>query len=298
MSETLPRRFIVRDRDDHTRILLEGCQWSNGGISTLYHEVPWAKSTNGLFRALADHPSSFDFPGNVEQVEILAATIWGELHWLDKSDEELRAAAQAQADLASAAWTKARDEMHEIFFGARRPWGEPVRVVEDANADVPIAGDFSAGEPEEDSENESGGRRFFEPGTVVYVDDEYHITSSQTGIPVGIIGEDGEIAQHGQVIGFVPSLALFEQVAAQDEDLKTLMAGLRSKSVEITFERVDTEVFNLLIGPVNCKHCGKPVKATLRMGNTVWVHDDLGTSEYCSFRAEPDLPIHEDEEPA
>lgn len=295
MSETLPRRFIVRDRDDHTRILLEGCQWSNGGISTLYHEVPWAKSTSGLFRALADHPSSFDFPGNVEQVEILASTIWGELHWLDMTTEEIEdAAAKAHEEIA-AAWTQARAEMNEIFFGARRPWGEPITPVEEP---VVEGTDVRIGAPEEDSENESGGRRFFEPGTVVYVDDEYHITSSQTGIPVGIIGEDGEIAQHGQVIGFVPSLALFEQVAAQDEDLKTLMAGLKSKSIEITFERVDTEVFNILIGPVNCKHCGKPVKATLRMGNTVWVHDDLGTSEYCSFRAEPDLPVHEDEEPA
>lgn len=123
MVETYPRRFVIRNRDDLAQILVEGCQWSNGGISTLYHEVPWVKSSNGIHRALSGVSMDFDYPGNVEQVENLAAAIWGELHWLDMTNEEVEAAAAKAQEEITAAWTQARAEMNQIFFGARRPWG-------------------------------------------------------------------------------------------------------------------------------------------------------------------------------
>lgn len=150
MSETYPRRFVIWDRDHLDRILVEGCQWTNGGISTLLHGAPWAKATNGMNRALVGIVTGFEYPGNVEEVETLAATCWGEVHWLDKTDAEIEAATAKAAEDTKAAWQEVQAAMTDINFGARRPWGPEDLITE-------IAGLYP---PEEDSENKPAGRRF------------------------------------------------------------------------------------------------------------------------------------------
>jgi len=212
-----PRRFLIRNRDNLAQILVEGVVWSHGGVSTVLHSAPWFKDSRGLSEALPEE-LGLPHPHNLSQLENLAAAAWGELDWLDKTDEELQAAAQAQADLAAAAWKEATESVHEdVRRQLGLDWRDPVAVAREQRVKYSFTGDS---EIKADSRNESGSDKaeedsepVFAPGTVVFAkpildaDDELEkvvLTSTPTGNPVGIVGRDGKIKTAGFASSFEP----------------------------------------------------------------------------------------------
>jgi hypothetical protein len=148
-----PRRFLIRSRDNLAQILAEGVVWSNGGVSTVRHPCRWFKDSRGLALALPEE-LGLPTPQNLAQLENLAAAVWGELDWLDKSEEEIAAAAaQAQAKIDEA-WRDAQVDMHKILFAARKlDWRDPVAVAQEQRTSRgldEVSGNEPA--PEEDSE--------------------------------------------------------------------------------------------------------------------------------------------------
>ena len=299
MYDPQPRRFLIVDRDDPSFVMLEGIVWQDGTIGMHGHAVPRMAhpATAGLRAALGKdysreivNPSELDFG---------AASAWGSVVWLDKTPDEIEAAAaQAQADIV-AAFEEARSDFQQIFFGARRSWGmvyaEPVYGEEDPDESI---AEYTARrlredaeevepEPDEDSENER-----FAPGTMVFAepvfDGEEIVSVALTATPndsgpIGVVIPDGTIATSGIVFADV-----------QDEG--PVRMPTTPITVEVPIHHLSTEAFNTIIGPVSCKNCGKPVEAVQRMGHPVWAHSDIGRSEFCSFRAEPDLPVRDDVE--
>jgi len=237
---TPPRRFFIRNRDNLAQILVEGCVWSNGGISTIYHPCPWIESSStARTRALATerwlaHP----YPEDIANLEDLAASVWGELDWLDKSDEELVGIVErAQANINSA-WQEAHAAMTADIFEPRPllDWRDPVAVVREQRSSRGLD-DLSGNESGSDKAEEDSEKlrrieeHSFAPGTVIFAEPVFDsegvlekvvLTSRMNGTrPVGIVDRSGQISSRGFIRepfhGFDVGQAHFEEAMAEGD---------------------------------------------------------------------------------